>query len=180
MSNTEQCESTSTNDGSPCQRPASRPDGRCHTHTEVGEQSEPGRPSKLADHWDDILAGARQGMTIEGCARVAGVARETLWNWRQKHPEFAAEFRRARAHGELQHLQSVGDCGSRFILERSFNYVKTERREIDANHDVSGDISVTEFFAEDDSTDPDAHDTDTDTGTDTDTETGDHTHANHS
>jgi hypothetical protein len=146
----ERCESTDTNDGEPCERHASRPDGRCHTHTEVGEQSEPGRPSKLDDHWDDILTGARQGMTKEGCARLAGVTPQTLRNWREENPEFASEFRRARARGELDHLQSVNDKGSQFILERSFDYVKTERREIEAEHDVDGGISVTEFFAQDD------------------------------
>jgi len=136
MSNTDNCGSTDTNDGEPCEQPATKADGRCHIHTEVdnADDGDPGRPSKLADHWDDIMAGARQGMTIEGCARLAGVSKKTLYNWKNNHEEFAAELRRARAHGELQHLQSVNDRGSQFILERSFGYVKTEKREVEAEH----------------------------------------------
>jgi hypothetical protein len=88
-------------------------------------------------------------MTIEGCARLAGVTRETLWNWREEYPEFASEFRQARAEGELDHLENVSDHGSQFILERSYGYTKTEKREIEAEHDVDGGISVTEFFAQD-------------------------------
>lgn len=133
---TENCGSKDTNDGEPCEQPATKADGRCHIHTEVDndDDGDPGRPSKLADHWDDIMAGARQGMTLEGCARLAGVTARTLRNWRNNHDEFAEELRRARAHGELQHLQSVNDRGSQFILERSFGYVKTEKREVEAEH----------------------------------------------
>jgi transposase-like protein len=113
-----------------------------------GESDDPGRPLELADHREDIMAGARQGMTLEGCARVAGVTRQTLHNWRNEYEDFAADLRQARAKGELQHLNNVNDHGSQFILERSFGYVKTERREVDADHDVSGDVSVVEFLSE--------------------------------
>jgi hypothetical protein len=118
-------------------------------HTEVGDPADEGRPSTLAEHKEDVLKGARHGMTIEGCARLAGVARKTLWNWREDYPEFASEFRQARAEGELDHLENVSDHGSQFILERSYGYTKTEKREIEAEHDVDGGISVTEFFAQD-------------------------------
>lgn len=94
-----------------------------------------GRPSKLEDHEDDILTGARQGMTLEGCARLAGVDEATLHRWKNEYEEFRKSLKRARAQGELQHLQTVNDAGSRFLLERSFGYVKTEKREVDASHD---------------------------------------------
>jgi transposase-like protein len=95
-----------------------------------------GRPSELADHREDIMTGAQQGMTLEGCARLAGVDESTLHRWINKYDDFRKSLKRARAHGELQHLQSVNDSGSRFILERSFGYVKTEKREVEA--EVSG------------------------------------------
>lgn len=128
-------------DGEPCQLPASREDGRCHHHTEAEEQKRGGRPSLLDEYEDDILTGARQGMTLEGCARLAGVDESTLHRWIKKHEDFRKSLKRARAHGELQHLQSVNDSGSRFILERSFGYVKTEKREVDMDADVDLDAS---------------------------------------
>ena len=76
------------------------------------------------------MIGARQGMTLEGCARLAGVAEKTLHSWINNNEEFRKSLKRARAQGELKHLQTVNDRGSQFLLERSFGYVKTEKREI--------------------------------------------------
>jgi len=118
-------------DGTPCELPASRDDGRCHHHTDIeGERANGGRPSLLREYEDDIMVGARQGMTLEGCARLAGVDESTLHRWIDKHEDFRKSLKRARAQGELKRLQSVNDAGSRFILERSFGYVKTEKREV--------------------------------------------------
>lgn len=135
-------------DGEPCELPASKDDGRCHHHTEIkGERANGGRPSKLDDHWDDIMAGARQGMALKGCARLAGVPEQTLHRWKNEHEDFRRELKRARAHGELKHLQSVNESGSRFLLERSFGYVKTEKHEVEADntHKIEGDGFVVEF-----------------------------------
>lgn len=137
-------------DGEPCQLPTSRADGRCHHHTDIeGERAPGGRPSTLADHWDDIMAGARQGMTLEGCARLAGVAEKTLHQWKNKHEDFRKSLKRARAHGELQHLQSVNESGSRFILERSFGYTKTEKRELEHSGADGGPIMILESDGDD-------------------------------
>jgi hypothetical protein len=119
-----------TAQGTPCQHPATDGDS-CWLHEHGGDANPSGRPSLLNDHEDDVLAGARQGMTLEGCARLAGVAEKTLYAWIKKNDEFRKALKRARAHGELQHLQSVNDSGSQFILERSFGYVKTEKRELE-------------------------------------------------
>jgi hypothetical protein len=75
-------------------------------------------------------------MTIEGCARLAGVAKDTLYRWLDEYEEFSDEFKRARAQGELKHLQSVNESGSRFILERSFGYTKSQ--EIEHQGDANG------------------------------------------
>jgi hypothetical protein len=119
-----------TNDGSPCQNPAT--DGDSCWLAEHGGDAEPsGRPSLLDEYEDDILTGARQGMTLEGCARLAGVAEKTLHSWINEYEQFRKSLKRARAHGELEHLQSVNDSGSRFILERSFGYFKKEKRDVE-------------------------------------------------
>jgi len=125
-----------TADETPCQHPATDGDS-CWLNEHGGDADPSGRPSLLDEHEDDILTGARQGMTLEGCARLAGVAEKTLHSWINKNDEFRKSLKRARAHGELQHLQSVNDSGSQFILERSFGYVKTEKRELE--HSGTGD-----------------------------------------
>lgn len=135
------------NDGDPCEYEAKYEDGKCGIHSEHNERQDPGgRPSLLEEYEDDIYAGARQGMTLEGCARLAGVAEKTLHKWINENEEFRKSLNRARAHGELQHLQSVNDSGSRFILERSFGYVKTEKREVEMDADVDHQGGVTADF----------------------------------
>jgi len=117
-----------TGDGGECQNPATEGD-HCWIASHGGDVDGHGRPSLLDEYEDDILAGARQGMTLEGCARLAGVDESTLHRWKNKYEDFRKSLKRARAHGELQHLQSVNDRGSQFILERSFGYIKKEKRE---------------------------------------------------
>jgi len=131
--------------GDPCQNPATDGD-TCWLNEHGGDAAPSGRPSKLDEFEDDILTGARQGMTLEGCARLAGVAEKTLHSWINKHDEFRKSLKRARAQGELQHLQSVNDSGSQFILERSFGYVKTEKREVEGEHTHEHD--ATEQYAD--------------------------------
>ena len=146
---TETCNATK-NDGNPCEYAAKYEDGKCGIHSEHNERQDPGgRPSLLEEYEDDIMVGARQGMTLEGCARLAGVAEKTLHSWINQNEEFRKSLKRARAQGELKHLQSVNDRGSQFLLERSFGYVKTEKREIMGEDggavDVSSDVvTVTE------------------------------------
>jgi len=137
-----------TADGSPC-RHHTTDDGdpdRCYidSHNDSPtDHGDPGRPSELDEYEDDILAGAKQGMTLEGCARLAGIDESTLHRWINKYEDFRKSLKRARAHGELQHLQSVNDRGSQFILERSFGYVKTEKRELENTGDQPlADVTV--------------------------------------
>jgi hypothetical protein len=132
------------NNGEPCEYTAKYDDGKCGVHSDENPRQDPGgRPSLLEEYEDDILVGARQGMTLEGCARLAGVDESTLHRWINQNEEFRKSLKRARAQGELQHLQSVNDRGSQFILERSFGYVKTEKREIMGEGGGNLDISLT-------------------------------------
>jgi hypothetical protein len=135
-------------DGSECQHPTTDGDS-CWLNEHGGTAAPSGRPSKLDEYEDDILTGARQGMTLEGCARLAGVDESTLYKWINDHQEFSKSLKRARAQGELQHLQSVNDRGSQFILERSFGYVKTEKRELE--HSGDGLEIVADFTEDTDS-----------------------------
>jgi len=137
----ETCTATKNN-GEPCEYAAKYEDGKCGIHSDHNEG--PGRPSKLDEHWDDILTGARQGMTLQGCARLAGVDESTLHKWKNENEEFSKSLKRARAQGELKHLQSVNDAGSRFVLERSFGYVKTEKRELEHSGEIDGERTLGE------------------------------------
>lgn len=130
-----------TGDGGECQNPATEGD-HCWIDSHGGHVDGHGRPSLLEEYRDDILTGARQGMTLAGCARLAGVDESTLHRWINKYEDFRKSLNRARAHGELQHLQSVNDSGSRFVLERSFGYTKTEKREVEHAGDGGGAIEI--------------------------------------
>jgi len=66
------------------------------SHNDPDAENPHGRPEKLADRRDDILAGARQGMTIEGCARLAGVSKDSLYRWLDKYEDFSDAFRETR------------------------------------------------------------------------------------
>jgi len=136
---TKTCNATK-NDGDPCEYAASYDDGKCGIHTD--EKDNIGRPSEVDKHTDDILIGARQGMTMQGLARLAGVDESNLYRYLDRNPEFRKSLKRARAQGELKHLQSVNDRGSQFLLERSFGYVKTEKRELEHAGDGGGALEV--------------------------------------
>ena len=140
---TDQCTATK-NDGEPCTYDAKYEDGKCGIHTD--EKDNIGRPSEVEKHEEDILVGARQGMNMQGLARLAGVDESTLHRYlnKEKNIEFRKSLKRARAQGELKHLQSVNDRGSQFILERSFGYMKTEKREIEN----TGDDPLTEIVVD--------------------------------
>jgi hypothetical protein len=135
------------NDGDPCTYTAKYDDGKCGIHTDETDTG-PGRPAEIDNHEDEILDGARKGMTLEGCARLAGVDESTLYRYLDRNDEFRKSLKRARAQGELKHLESVDDNGSQFILERSFGYVKTEKREVemDADHSFDASEGVTAEF----------------------------------
>lgn len=124
---TELCGSTDTSDGEPCELPGTKSDGRCHHHTDDEEkQARGGRPSKLEDRWDEIMAAAEEGLTYEGIARVAGIGRSTLDDWRREDDEFSQELERRRSVGERDLIQ---DADPEFVLERSYDYTKEQEIE---------------------------------------------------
>jgi len=111
-----------------------------HNDADVPEDQQPGAERKFADHKDAVLEAAREGVTLAGCARAAGIDEATLYRWRDKHEEFAAELRQARFEAELDLVDDVSDRGAQFLLERSFGYIK--REEIEHDGDALGDVHV--------------------------------------
>lgn len=127
-------------DGEPCQLPASREDGRCHHHTEIDEErANGGRPSIFDEYRDDVIEAAEDGLTIEGCARTAGVGVSTLYEWLDEREDFAEAFNRARARGERRLIRQaltdddVDERTARFLLERSFGYTKSQELELEGD-----------------------------------------------
>lgn len=130
------------NNGEPCVYAAKYADGKCGIHTDKTEDGDPGgRPSKLEEYEEDILQAAREGLTYEGIARVAGVGVSTLRGWRDDHEEFSAALERARAKAERE---LIAEADSEFVLERSYGYVKTERLEADVNQTTEREMGDAE------------------------------------
>jgi len=100
-----------------------------------------GRPSKLKKYKDEIFAAAREGLTYEGIARVAGVGVATLREWRDEYEDFSAALERERAKAERELIE---DVAAEFVLERSYGYVKTERLEADIDQTTEHELGETE------------------------------------
>ncbi|WP_254766516.1 hypothetical protein [Salinilacihabitans rarus] len=160
---TDVCGSTDTATGEPCQRPAGwgtdGDEGHCATHVEDGEEPG-GRPSKFTDERArDAITAARQSKSEAGCARAAGVSHTTLQNWKEVNPTFIDEsgreraffaaYMRARADGETILVQGglrdgdIDTSMAKFLLATSFDYTKTEKREITGEAGGPVEIDVT-------------------------------------
>lgn len=130
----EQCGAETTS-GEPCQNNADS----CpwHTNEDTPDTSENGRPSKFNEEREkQALKAAAMGKSKAGCARSAGVGKATLERWLDEHDSFRNAFTRARAQGEEQLIdgglrdENVDSSFAKFLLSTSFDYVKTEKREI--------------------------------------------------
>jgi hypothetical protein len=139
----------------PCQNPPTEGE-RCWipSHGDPDAENPHGRDFALGpeDH-DDILESARAGMSKSGCARAAGVSKSQLDRYVDAHPDFRSEFARARAKGEQRLVsgplmrdpdapREMDGQHARFLLATSFGYEKTEKREVDMDADVEGEVSV--------------------------------------
>jgi len=151
-----------TGDGGECSNPTTD-DGdtdRCWipTHNDPDAENPGGRPSKFNDQRArDAIEAARQSKSEAGCARAAGVSHTTLANWKDKNPEFTDEsgekqdflsaFRRARRDGETILVQgglrndNVDTSMAKFLLSTSFDYVKTEKKEVNMDADIDADVA---------------------------------------
>jgi len=125
-----------TVDGTPCQNRAGD-NGRCWipSHNPGGSDENPaGCPELLDEYRDEVLGAARQGKSIAGCGREAGVPESTIRGWLERHEDFSRAFTRARAKGESEWIdEGRGDGGdssfAKFMLSASYGYQKSEKKE---------------------------------------------------
>ncbi|MDR9381819.1 MAG: hypothetical protein RI560_09150 [Natronomonas sp.] len=147
------CGADTTGD-QPCQNPA-REDGSCWipSHgTDDDVENPQGRDFALdeSDH-EDIVKAASMGKSVRGCARAAGVSHSQLRRYLDARPDFRSSFERARARGESELIEGglrddeVDTSMAKFLLASSYDYKKTERREVEANVDQT---TTHEFGAE--------------------------------
>lgn len=133
--------------GTPCQLPPSRDDGRCHNHTETEDRMRAGRPSKFDEKRDEVLEAAREPIKTRDVAHSVGIGKSTLYDWLDEYEDFSDSFKRARADAARDLVRDgladddVDTSMVRFLLERTFDYVKTEKRELDVEADVTQRLS---------------------------------------
>ncbi len=135
-----------TTDGSPCQNRAGE-NGNCWipSHNDPEAENPHGRDFTITeDDHEDILEAARDGMSKAGCARAAGVAPNQLNRYLQsdENADFRQAFMRARHEGEHKLIngplyneqdavREMDGQHARFLLSTSFDYVKTEKKELE-------------------------------------------------
>lgn len=144
---TEQCGEIK-NDGEPCVFTPKYEDGKCGIHSDKSGTKQ-GRDSKFANCEDDILDAADSYLNHEQIANSGGVVKQTMYNWFDEHPGFLDSFNRVRAKAADRLIQRGLDPHDeidmkfvRFLLERSFKFIKTERREHEHAGEDGGPIEV--------------------------------------
>ena len=107
-----------------------------------GEGSSRGREFAIdADDHDEILGAASMGKSVRGCARAAGVSLSQLQRYLEAHDDFRVSFERARARGESQLIEGglrdpdMDSSFAKFLLASSFEYKKTEKKEVENTGD---------------------------------------------
>lgn len=141
------------NDGEPCGYTPKYEDGKCGIHTDVTDTDAGGRPSKFEAVKDDLLEAADGYVNLKQVANRGGISRSTLYQYLDEHEEFSDSFKRARGNAAdrlvrraLDPVDEIDTTFARFLLERSFKFIKTERQEVsldadvDATHDVTADF----------------------------------------
>lgn len=113
-----------------------------------------GAPTKLDSVRDDILEAAKKPLNAKQIANRGGVARSTLFRWLDENEEFAFDYRTARSEAAEKLIEKGMDPSDevdmrfvQFLLERSYEFYKTEKREIESEntHRMEGDGFVVEF-----------------------------------
>lgn len=120
-----------------------------------------GRESEIGEYADDLLEAAAIPQTKMGIARDAGLSYRALQNYLNDYADFAAAFRKQRGKAENALIMAslgnreplnallegrdldVDDKMVQWLLSRSFEYTKTEKRELDADVDANVDQNTT-------------------------------------
>ncbi|MFW6435656.1 MAG: hypothetical protein ACOCY1_04675 [Halovenus sp.] len=156
MSDDDRCGAETTGDH-PCKNPAGE-NGRCWipSHNPDSEGEDPnGRPSKFERVKNDLLEAADGYINLKQVANKGGVSRSTLYKYLDEHEDFSDSFKRARGeaadrlvHRALDPDDEIDVTFARFLLERSFKFIKTERQEVnlDADHSFDASEGVTAEF----------------------------------
>jgi len=106
------------------------------------------------DDHDDLLQAAKTGLSLRGCARAAGVSHSQLRRYLDAHEEFRSSFERARAHGESELIEGglrdedVDTSMAKFLLASSFDYKKTEKREVTGDGGGPVEVEISETIVE--------------------------------
>ena len=161
---------TQGGDGPPCQNPAGG-NGRCHipAHNPGSDGGGFGRPTEYTEEKAHIaINAARSGKSRAGVEREVGVGRDTIFGdggWiDQDHTfvdedgntrHFSVALRRARGDGEDTWIgqgrhPDADSSFAKFMLATSYDYVKTERREVDADVEHSGSVAWRQYIEGDD------------------------------
>jgi hypothetical protein len=141
------------NDGDPCEYTPKYDDGQCGIHTDEADTDPGGRPSKFDDVKDDLLEAADSYVNLKQVANQGGIHKATLFRYLEKHEEFCDRFKRARGNAADRLVQRALDPAddidvtfARFLLERSFKFIKTERQEVNLQADIDATADVTAEF----------------------------------
>lgn len=158
------CGAETSSTDEPCQHPVGSCPVPSHSSDDVDVNPQ-GRPSKFTDdRAQDAIEAAEEGLSKAGCERAAGVGDGTLNNWLEANPTFEDEdgeerqflraFRRARRAGEseLVHRGLYDDDTDssmvKFLLASSFDYKKTEQREVTGEDGGPVEINLNETVVE--------------------------------
>ena len=159
MSDTNDICGEPTSSGGRCTRDAgwgtSRDSGPCSDH-----QDDFHNPAKLnAETKSTLIGAAQEGAHKEHCAQIAGITEQTLRNWLNWGQEDAEndidspcaelflDFQRARGAGAVRRLK---DVDSKFVLERSYGYTKTETHEVTGEGGGPLEVTINESIIETD------------------------------
>lgn len=143
-----------TGNDEPCKNTATEGDS-CWIDAHGGSTTLEGRPTKFNDERArEAIEAAENGLSKAGCGRAAGVDKASIRRWVDKNPTFEGRggeernFRPAFAHARAEGEQMLSEGGlndpdmdsqmARFLLSTSFDYVKTEKRELE--HSTAGDF----------------------------------------
>lgn len=149
MTNDRELCGAETTDGSPCQNYADT------CPWDHGDTNDTGRPSKFNDdRARRAIDAALDKKSKAGCARAAGVDENCIGRWEEANPTFTDEdgtdkefrdaFTRARAKGESKLINDglyhpdVDASMAKFLLASSFDYVKTDKKEVEHSGEIDG------------------------------------------
>ena len=117
-----------------------------------------GRPraktSRYEGDHDTLIEAAKTKKSKRGCARSAGVSHTALQRYLDAHDDFRASFKQARGRGEAEliegglHDDAVDTSMAKFLLASSYDYKKTEQREVTGEGGGPVSVDITETVVE--------------------------------